>query len=70
MVLLFHLQVFIMFHEYKCGCIFSSIQGRVRICESHRPEVATGDGNNEAWPRKGRAKLYPANGQTCVWSGK
>lgn len=60
-----------MFREYPCGCIVSIQQGRVRICEQHRPEQATGDGADQTWVRKGQPKLYPANGELVgEWSGK
>jgi hypothetical protein len=61
-----------MFHEYKCGCIVSSVQGRVRICTQHVPERTTLDGMGGAMPPKmpGKVRIYPANGMfPAVWNG-
>lgn len=61
-----------MFEEYRCGCIVSPFVGRVRICGSHRPEMATGDGAVSTAALKGVMKRYPANGLMPEegWSGK
>ena len=45
-----------MFDEYKCGCIVSPFQGRVRIWTA---------------VLRGIAKQYPANGQAVTgWRGR
>ena len=61
-----------MFDEYKCGCIVSPFQGRVRICQAHRPEQATGDGAvNSTAALRGILRQYPANGETPKgWNGR
>lgn len=59
-----------MFREFKCGCIFSEVQGRVRICETHRPEVTDGSGGNMPTKMPRVIRYYPANGEMCNWSGK
>jgi hypothetical protein len=60
-----------MFYEHKCGCIFSRQQGRVRICPTHRLESADGRGGLLSSVLKGKAKLYPANGEMVRnWGGR
>lgn len=61
-----------MFDEYKCGCIVSPFQGRVRICLAHRPERATGDGAVSSTAiLRGIVRQYPANGETVTgWNGR
>jgi len=53
------------FREWKCGCIFSVQQGRVRICSVHRlaPGKSDGYGGFASSVMKGRTRLYPANGE-------
>jgi hypothetical protein len=53
-----------MFNEYSCGCIVSVFQGRVRICMTHRPDKATGDGAFWTMNKMPRiVRQYPANGE-------
>lgn len=60
-----------MFRELRCGCCFSVEQGRVRICSTHRLAQADGYGGLGASNLRGRAKLYPANGQMVAnWGGR
>ena len=61
-----------MFNEHKCGCIWSIMQGRVRSCQSHKPEKAVGDGGGMPDGHKNKViRHYPANGQEVyTWSGK
>lgn len=61
-----------MFREYKCGCITSEYVGRVRVCNTHRPEKADGIGGlSSTAPLRGRTKYYPAFGeQVAGWAGK
>ncbi len=61
-----------MFEEYRCGCIVSAFQGRVRICSTHRPERATGDGAlAAAWTLRVVVRRYPANGESVPgWTGR
>lgn len=59
-----------MFTEFKCGCIQSYTQGRVRICENHRLEKATGDGGTVTGKMPKVIRQYPANGmQVAAWDG-
>lgn len=61
-----------MFEEFCCGCIVSAAQGRVRICQVHRLERATGDGAwTSTWTLRGVKRRYPANGQMPEgWTGR
>lgn len=59
-----------MFRELKCGCIFSEVQGRVRTCQTHRPERASGDGGGAPFVKGGLLRLYPGNGEMPrAWAG-
>ncbi len=61
-----------MFEEYGCGCILSVRQGRVRICGTHRPETATGDGAIGSIANlRNIVRRYPANGEMPEeWNGR
>ncbi len=55
----------------ECGCIVSFFQGRVRICETHRPEKASGDGGEIQGKLPKVVRQYPANGiQVNNWKGR
>lgn len=59
-----------MFTEFKCGCIQSVYQGRVRICETHRPERADGSGGTIEGKLPKVIREYPANGiEVASWNG-
>ena len=60
-----------MFRQWYCGCVVSQLQGRVRVCATHRPAKATGDGG--AWDglKGAGVKCYPANGEMVAnWTGR
>ena len=60
-----------MFSEWKCGCIFSVFQGRVRICDTHKMPMADGNGGGHAGLSGGGRRHYPANGEMVAgWTGK
>lgn len=60
-----------MYREYKCGCIVSEFQGRVRVCTTHRPSSGDGIGGMSTTGNlRGKSKKYPANGQMVRWTGK
>lgn len=51
-----------MFTEFKCGCIFSHIVGRVRTCQDHKPERADGFGGGMPVGKLKARRQYPAFG--------
>jgi hypothetical protein len=60
-----------MFRGFKCGCIVSLQQGRVRICGIHKPGQSSGDGGGFDGLKGGGTKLYPANGEAVLgWNGR
>lgn len=60
-----------MFNEFACGCIVSQFVGRVRVCGTHRPEMATGDGGVANANLRGIVKRYPAHGEMPPeWTGR
>ena len=61
-----------MFTEFKCGCIFSVYQGRVRVCPTHPNGPGQADGTGGALPPKlpKVIRRYPANGiEVLAWNG-
>lgn len=63
-----------MFEEYTCGCILSPVQGRVRICHTHR-NVVEHDGKKWTVRTSGPSGKvvcsYPANGEMPPeWTGR
>lgn len=61
-----------MFDEYGCGCVVSRLVGRVRICEAHALEKATGDGGIGGVHRlRNIVRTYPAHGEMPDnWRGR
>lgn len=61
-----------MYDEYRCGCIASPWQGRIRVCATHRLEEPTGNGG--IWKMEKMPKIvrqYPANGEMPEgWNGR
>lgn len=58
-----------MYDEYGCGCIVSTVQGRVRVCAGHRNVV---EHNGKDWtvirfnPSGKIVRSYPANGEMPI----
>ena len=60
-----------MFDQYDCGCVMSRLQGRVRVCVSHRSHVDDGGNLVRTYPTGNVVKRFPANGEMpSEWTGK
>ena len=64
-----------MFEEYQCGCVWSRVQGRVRVCPGHRTVVEAADDGR--WivvrfdPTGKVVRRFPANGEMPLrWNGR